>query len=308
MAVALQNCTDQTVAPTRVERFYAIMKLIDAVTQGSGVHNEDGFGVCVRDGRVTAAWVLDGVTGINEKPVVDVPNEPQWFVERAQTHLKALAADQGDVQQLLHGLCQRLAEDWQQATKGMAIPARYDLPAACLTFVKNVDGRWQGLRLGDSYILSREKVLINHPFPPSDLPDLEADLKQAAAARRAQGLIDMQQLRDEFRPRLMSNRSNRNAAGGYSILVPDATPMVMPQLFELGTPTEILLCTDGYYRAVDIYALHDDNSLFAASMVKGGVHAVLSSIRGVEAEDAACTRFARFKPADDVTALALAMT
>jgi hypothetical protein len=70
-------------------------------------------------------------------------------------------------------------------------------------------------------------------------------------------------------------------------------------------PGEILLCTDGYYRAVDYYALHSEESLLEASLASGGVDDVLNSIRAVEASDPACVKYLRFKPADDATAVAL---
>lgn len=43
------------------------MKLQGAITEGSGAVNEDGWGFLGSTDDVTAAWVFDGVTGINEK-------------------------------------------------------------------------------------------------------------------------------------------------------------------------------------------------------------------------------------------------
>ena len=77
----------------------------------------------------------------------------------------------------------------------------------------------------------------------------------------------------------------------------------MPALIPLGSPAEILLCTDGYYRAADTYGLLDDGSLLDASAVS--VDEVLTQLRAVEASDPDCIRHPRFKPADDATALML---
>jgi hypothetical protein len=65
-----------------------------------------------------------------------------------------------------------------------------------------------------------------------------------------------------------------------------------------------LLCTDGYYRAVDSYGLHDETGLLAASAA--GVEQVLAGIRDTEESDPLCTRYPRFKPSDDATAVMLA--
>ncbi len=282
------------------------MKLIGAVTNGSGVVNEDGFGFAELGGEISAAWVFDGVTGINAQPVLNVPSEPAWFVAMAEKHLRDVVQGSGDVLDVLQALVPRLEEEWAKATRGLAVPSDYDLPAACLTLAKWVDGRWQGLRLGDSYVLSLDGQWTNHAFPPSNLPDLEAELKQATAIRRAQGIFDMKSLLEAFRPRLQANRRNRNTAGSYSILVPDRSSLAIPQVIELGHPAAILLCSDGFYRAVDIYGLYDDASLAAACQKPGGVHQVLAAIRATEAADPTCHRFPRFKPADDVTAVFLA--
>ena len=77
----------------------------------------------------------------------------------------------------------------------------------------------------------------------------------------------------------------------------------MPEIIDLGMPAEILLCTDGYDRAVDHYALCDDAGLMTASVAD--VAKVLSRLRQEEASDPQCLRFPRFKPADDATAVML---
>jgi hypothetical protein len=76
-------------------------------------------------------------------------------------------------------------------------------------------------------------------------------------------------------------------------------------MFELGWPESILLCTDGFYRAVDVYGIFDDAQLIPACLEPGGVERVLRSIRAVEAEDPDCTKHMRFKPADDASAIIL---
>ena len=81
--------------------------------------------------------------------------------------------------------------------------------------------------------------------------------------------------------------------------------MKFAEYFDLGASSEILLCTDGYYRAVDHYALHSNESLLQTSLALGGVDNVLDSIRSIETKDPACLKYLRFKPADDATAMAL---
>ena len=60
--------------------------------------------------------------------------------------------------------------------------------------------------------------------------------------------------------------------------------------------------TDGYATLIDDYAQFDPAGLFAAVRTQG-LAQVAIQLRALEAEDAACTRFPRFKASDDATAL-----
>ncbi len=130
-------------------------------------------------------------------------------------------------------------------------------------------------------------------------------MREKAAALRQAGSVDFAVLRNTFRDRLLDSRKRRNVPGSYSILVPDESSLAMPQVAVLDAPDQILLCTDGFCRAVDTYGMHDDASLLAASAQPGGVLAVTQAMRRVEAEDTACIRHPRFKQADDVSAVML---
>jgi hypothetical protein len=66
-----------------------------------------------------------------------------------------------------------------------------------------------------------------------------------------------------------------------------------------------LLCTDGFYRAVDTYGVVDEAGLVAACRQQHGMDGVLSAIRAAEAADPECEKFPRFKPADDASAVGL---
>lgn len=281
------------------------MKLAGIISTGSGAINEDAAGCVEEAGEVVVAWVFDGVTGVNSHPLLDVPSEPAWFVSVADQHLRDVVMKEHGVDDVLRALVPRLIESWQAALQGRAVPAGYDLPAACLTLAKCVSGRWQVLRLGDSTVISRGREVKRLDFPPNDLPDLESELRQKAAALRQSAHLDFSVLRETFRDRLLDSRKHRNVPGSHSILVPDLSSLAMPQVVDLGTPTQILLCTDGYYRAVDTYGMHDDQSLMTSSACPGGVQEVTKAIRRIEAEDVACLKHLRFKQADDVTAVML---
>ena len=73
------------------------MRLVGAVTEASGALNEDAFGFSGTPENVTAAWVFDGVTGINAKSLLNVPSEPAWFVTEADRLLRDIVETHDDV-------------------------------------------------------------------------------------------------------------------------------------------------------------------------------------------------------------------
>ena len=66
------------------------MKLVGAISQGSGLVNEDGMGLIGPADDVSAAWVLDGVTGINDRNYLPGGSDAHWFVNKAHEHLQIL--------------------------------------------------------------------------------------------------------------------------------------------------------------------------------------------------------------------------
>lgn len=281
------------------------MKLAGAVTQGSGAINEDGLGFLGSAGDVSAAWIFDGVTGINRKNFLGGGSDAAWLVARAHDHLRVLAGLDLSLREILSRLVKALIVDFKAAVKDLNIPADYDPPAACLILLKRYGEAWQALRLGDSCLLARGSDGAHISVAASPNNAFDHWLSREALKRRDAGMLDIKKLLAEFRPQLMQGRKQRNSPGGYSILEASPSAVEFAEYFDLGTPREILLCTDGYYRAVDHYALHSGESLLDASLASGGVDRVLEGIRAVEASDPTCVKYLRFKPSDDATAVAL---
>ena len=282
------------------------MHLIASLSEGSGPSNEDGCGVIKKDGEVTAAWIFDGVTGINGKTCMPAATDAVWIVERAHEHLGSMARWNKPLPEILAALVAALEADWAEASRGLTLPADYDPPGACLTLVKKYEGGWKALRLGDSSIITEQDKVTVHPVPRTSLNDEEDMLKREARKRRDAGILDIKQLLQEFHGPILASRRSRNTPVGIGILVAGPETFVKPEYLDLGWPKSILLCTDGFYRAVDYYEMHSDDSLLRACLVKGGAEDVLRCIRAVEASDTECKKYLRFKPADDATAVVMA--
>jgi hypothetical protein len=279
------------------------VKLVGALTQGSGVVNEDGFGLVGTPEDVSAAWIFDGVTGINRRNHLGGESDAQWLVCRAHERLIELARRDVPLQTLLSELVEGLIADWNAATAERDLPQDYDPPAACLIVAKRYHDGWKALRLGDSCLLARGADNSTRIFAASPNNVFDHWLAREAARRRSDGVQDTKALLAEFAPQLRQGRAKRNRPDGYSILECSRDSLAMPDLIDLGWPADMLLCTDGYYRAVDHYGLFDDAGLLDAS--RTSVEQVMSALCAVEADDPDCRQYPRFKPADDATAVML---
>ncbi len=279
------------------------MRLLGAVTQGSGAVNEDGFGLAGDPEDVSAAWIFDGVTGINVRNHLGGGSDAQWLVARAHARLVELALQEMPLESLLSDLVDGLIVDWNKATAGLDLPHDYDPPAACLILVKRYDDGWKALRLGDSCLLARGADRDTRIFAASPNNDFDHWLAREARKRREEGVLEVKELLAEFAPELRAGRAKRNRPDGYSILECSRDSLALPDVIDLGWPADILLCTDGYYRAVDHYDLFNGAQLLDASAAS--VDRVLADLRAVETEDSDCRRYPRFKPADDATAVML---
>ncbi len=281
------------------------MRLAGAVTQGSGSINEDGWGFLGDANDVAAVWIFDGVTGINEQNYLPAGSDAAWLVAKAHDHLLELAGLDLSLREILFKLVQALILDFNSVVERLDIPDDYDPPAACLILAKRYDTAWKALRLGDSCLLARGNGSARTILAATPNNDFDHWLSTEAAKRRDAGVLDIKTLAAEFRPQLLQGRMMRNKPGGYSILEASPAATEFAEYLELGSPETLLLCTDGYYRAVDHYALHSNESLLEASGEPGGPDRVLRGIRAVEEADPDCQKYLRFKPADDATAIVL---
>lgn len=281
------------------------MRLAGAVSEGSGPVNEDGWGFLGVADDARAAWVFDGVTGINERNYLPAGSDAQWLVARAHDRLLRLAGSDAALPAIVASLVELLIDDWRSVSKGLDVPEDYDPPATCLILAKRYGGTWQAVRLGDSCLLARASGGSHRILAASPNNVFDNWLAREAEKRRQAGVLDIKALLAEFRPRLLAGRKARNTPGGYSILEASPAAAQFAEYLDLGSPSDMLLCTDGFYRAVDHYGLYGDEALIGACTAAGGVEKVLQQVRAIEAADADCTTYLRFKPADDATAVML---
>lgn len=282
--------------------------LSSAVTAPGGKTNEDAYGVWPDPQAPLAAWVLDGVTGINDRALLPGPSDAAWFVAQAQEILPALLTSQANqpahhlMTQLVKALAGRQEKSWL-SSKGAD---GHETPAASFALLRQLGETVEIARLGDCLVLLEHMdgriQLLDDPV----LGQIEADLKAKILAMRSLGICDEAVIRHEMMPTLRAIRQRRNVAGGYGVLAAEMACLGLLKIHQYATDDlrSVLLVSDGYYRLVDVYGHVTDRDLLLRTAT-AGAETLLAELRKIEAADPTGALHPRLKMADDATALLL---
>jgi serine/threonine protein phosphatase PrpC len=283
--------------------------VLGAVTAPGSSINEDAYAIWPKP-VAQAAWVLDGVTGINQQALLPGPTDAAWFVAQVQDILPRLLASgfEAPIQSLLGQLISELAAVQERSWRDGVNDQHGETPAASFTLVRRLGNEIEIARLGDCPALLEMRdgrvLLLDDPV----LAEIEADLKKQVLALRARGDRPAATLFQEMLPALRAIRQRRNRPDGYGVLCTDDTCVDLLQLdrFPARDIRHLLLLSDGYYRLVDVYGDETDESLLRQTLARGPTE-MLARLRAIEADDPSGTQHPRLKMADDATALLLAV-
>jgi hypothetical protein len=278
---------------------------LSAATQPGSKINEDSYGHWPATAP-RAAWVLDGVTGINDRALLPGPTDAAWFVAQVQEVLPILLSTSPDIPAV--ALVGALVEQLERRQSAAWLDARgadgRETPAASFALVRLIGAEIEVLRLGDCLVLLEAAdgtvTVMDHPV----LATIEAETRDALLALRARGITDPKQAFTAMMPRLRAQRARRNLPDGYGVLAAERSclPMLHVDRMPAHTVRRMLLASDGYYRLVDHYNAASDAELVRRTEALGA-DAVLKQLRAIEAADPLATRYPRLKIADDATAL-----
>jgi len=272
--------------------------------------NEDAAGA-VGDGRLGAAWAIDGATGVAGREFVraDAPEDATdaaWYARRLDAAFAAEGAADPDACAVARRAIGRVAEAWRAAVADPdAVPAA-GLPSAAAVRVRWDGDRIEAAGLGDCAVLVRpdgERARVLAGQGPSAL---EKAFNATVGRLVREGVTRASDRRSAVAAGLAAARSRMNRPGGYWIfsVAPEAADHLRRAETVLDRPGWILLATDGLTRLVEMYGACDGDGLVAAAAERG-VAALLRELREIEAADAACARFPRIKPSDDATGVLL---
>ena len=123
-----------------------------AVSAPGAKNNEDAYGLWPTAQAPRAAWVLDGVTGINDRALLPGPSDAAWFVAQVQEILPTLLADQ-PIHNLLTELIAALAARHEKSWLNGTGPDGHETPAASFALLRQLGDRVEIARLGDCLVL-----------------------------------------------------------------------------------------------------------------------------------------------------------
>lgn len=282
-----------------------VFTLLSAATEPGAQINEDGYGLWPVEAP-RAAWVLDGVTGINERALLPGASDAAWFVAQVQEILPELLSQSPDMP--ITALIACLAKELEGRQSASWLDVRgaegCETPAASFALVRPLGNEIEIARLGDCLVLLEGTngvvTVMDHPV----LEQIEAETRRAVLDLRAAGIADPEQVREKMLPALRAQRRRRNCADGYGVLAAEqgCTALMHVDRMPMQALRSVLLASDGYYRLVDHYGAMNGTELVRRTRAQGA-DALLKQLRAIEAADPLAAAYPRLKIRDDATAL-----
>jgi len=218
-----------------------------------------------------------------------------WLASTADTAFAAACSD--TIQSTCHAVFQTIQSEFaRQSTR--PISAAWEMPKAAFSAIQLSGDRLSIAWASDCPVLLSSGAEVHWCTGTPDTSDETADAlafgdikKDTAAAQMSDALIQ--------------NRQAHRAQTDHIALSPNADASAAATNFATAAVSagdELLLMSDGFSSLITDYKKHTARSLVECVRTHGLGH-LAQEIRRIEAEDAACVRFPRFKVSDDATAL-----
>lgn len=240
------------------------------------------------------AWVIDGATDLGPPGLLGPRGGAAWLAMEAEAAFAA-AAD-APIAALCRAVLDRLADRYHAARTRDPVD-RWELPMASVLAARLDDGMLEAAWLGDCVAILRH---TSGTVRLGIAPEGKSGESARAASLAAHGLGSV---KTRTGPILDVLRASR-ARLGLAVLgvEPEAADRLGTVRVACAPGDDLLLMTDGFAALIDQYEAFDADGLMAALDAEG-LAALGLRLRAIEADDAASTRFPRFKRSDDATAL-----
>lgn len=279
------------------------LEVLDSLTDPAkpGVENEDRIGW-----NETAAFVIDGATGLGDPVVAPPLSDAAWLAEHARRFLQDHLVPKRGIDEVVGALC-AIAQDTFFTAAGTAEIERYRYPNAAFQVLRLNDGAIETAGLADCTLILRSGTGAVERYARVNRDGEQRAAKRAlardggfnAAGESFRGPETLEELRAK-RARL-----NSDPAGMWTLgVVPEASRHLdFERLPRIPLPAVGLLCTDGFADLVDHYHACTEAELIARAEAEG-LQALLKELRHIErVVDPDGIRFPRYKRCDDASAI-----
>jgi serine/threonine protein phosphatase PrpC len=262
--------------------------------------NEDALG-----SNAHIAFVLDGVTGVGDTPLLPGRSDAAWVSHLARDLLLEHGAEYGaDLRALLTRVGQEIVERFER-DRLRAPAARYELPWTTISLIGVSEGRLDIAYVGDSRVLieTADDEIHNFGTNPARTA-FESKLAAKMIAARKEKSLSVETIRETVLPDLRRVRETVNTPNGFWLLGADPAVGANANVtsIELQGPATVLLTTDGFYALTDDYKRYGDRELIATAQTIG-LQVLARELRHIEDDDPVGARYPRMKKSDDATAL-----
>lgn len=237
------------------------------------------------------AWVIDGATDLGPPGLVGPRGGAAWLAQEADLALAAAA--EASLDAVIASVADHLGARFA-AVRTREPQGRWELPIAAMLAARIEGGSLATALLGDCVGILAHGERVTRFGALEDSREAES----AAAAQLGAG-VGAKGRSPEILERA---RATRGLPDKRVLGVDPATARPILSHLPVAPGDDLLLMTDGVAALVDTYAEFDAAALVAA-MRSEGLAALAGRLRQIEADDAACRTWPRFKASDDATAL-----
>lgn len=256
------------------------------------VYGTDEFGV-----------LLDGATGLNGKKFTTGNSDAQYWshllgsklVERIQEYCSQT------LKQNISAALTSAAEEYFQNIGMENPPEDIDLPSCTLSCFKIHDKIAEFAILGDSPLIIKHKEQID-VFIDEKLTANEETAIDMIKSYLKDGL-SFQEARQKISPLLEKFRNEKNTEEGYAILDPTMRGLkkVGYYKFPVEEINSVILCSDGFYRLVDVFEVLTNETLEQSIQNYQKAVEWINKLRQLEKQQNSLRDYIRLKESDDAS-------
>jgi Protein phosphatase 2C len=267
---------------------------------GAGVVNEDIVGWAP-----TAAWVIDGATGVVDSLMPGV-SDAAWFAGRASQLIADFLADDPTV--ATRPLLIDVMRACRRELEGSSVrsPSCLDEhPSAAFAMVRVLDGRVELSTLGDcriGYMAPSHHATI---FGTTELEKFERRTIELAKSIRAQSPdIGPDAFIAQLKPQLRENRRHMNRPDGYWVLGTEsaAADHLNTTMLDASYGSRFFLASDGFLRLNELFQVASLDDLLGIE-TEASFTVWLNKLRDLERAPGSMTSYPRVKMHDDASFL-----